>query len=241
MEEQLKGRQNDLHGINRSLRVQTGSPVLTGGMASSEAKTLTARIAGTAGGVVVKNFLADVSTLLESDLIAKGAKKGIAAVDIATPNIESVKRLRALFEAVDPAATNLVDDVLGVTTKTVGKMAGKAFAKGEVKVAAKLGGRYLGAQFAKASGPLNIIGTASMLYDVGKMSAVGVVSAGNFAKEAVKSMQGSMRAPMFGMGYRDNEIAATSRSRGVMAIQNSRLNARSALGSEAGMMAAHFG
>jgi hypothetical protein len=46
---------------------------------------------------------------------------------------------------------------------------------------------------------------------------------------------------MFGMGYNDTEAAATSRARGVMAIQNSRLNARSMLGSEAGMMAAHFG
>jgi hypothetical protein len=46
---------------------------------------------------------------------------------------------------------------------------------------------------------------------------------------------------MFGTGFKDNEVAATSRARGVMAIQNSRLNARSLLGSEASMMAAHFG
>jgi hypothetical protein len=54
-------------------------------------------------------------------------------------------------------------------------------------------------------------------------------------------MQGSMNKPLFGAGFKDNEVAATSRSRGVMAIQNSRLNARSSLGSEGAMMAAHFG
>jgi hypothetical protein len=69
-----------------------------------------------------------------------------------------------------------------------------------------------------------------------------VVKSGiNLAKDAVKSMKGSIDKPSFGMGYKDNEVAATSRARGVMAIQNSRLNARSALGSEGAMMASHFG
>lgn len=54
-------------------------------------------------------------------------------------------------------------------------------------------------------------------------------------------MQGTINKPLFGTGYVDNEVAASSRARGVMAIQNSRLNARSLLGSEASMMAAHFG
>lgn len=63
----------------------------------------------------------------------------------------------------------------------------------------------------------------------------------NFAKEAFISMQGTINKPLFGTGYVDNEVAASSRARGVMAIQNSRLNARSLLGSEASMMAAHFG
>jgi hypothetical protein len=135
-----------------------------------------------------------------------------------------------------------VDDAMdAINSRTVRKAAGSAFQAGERKVALKLASRYAAAQYAKVSGPLNIVGTASVAYDLGKMAATGVVSAGNFAKEAVKSMQGSMRKPLFGMGYQDNEVAATSRSRGVMAIQNSRLNARSMLGAEAGMMAAHFG
>jgi hypothetical protein len=105
------------------------------------------------------------------------------------------------------------------------------------KLATASGARALGL----AIPGLNVIATASMAYDLTKLAATGVVAAGNFAKDAVKSMQGSIHKPLFGMGYQDTEVAATSRARGVMAIQNSRLNARSMLGSEASMMAAHFG
>jgi hypothetical protein len=174
--------------------------------------------------------------------MAKAKAKGVSGKALgARPNRESIKRLRDLFEGAQKGAGSMVDDILGVTTKEVGKMSVTALKSGERKIGAKLATRYAAAQYAKVSGPVNIIGTAAVVYDLGKMAATGVVSAGNFAKEAVKSMQGSMRKPLFGMGYQDNEVAATSRSRGVMAIQNSRLNARSMLGAEAGMMAAHFG
>jgi hypothetical protein len=88
---------------------------------------------------------------------------------------------------------------------------------------------------------LQALGTASLLYDLGKMAGEVVVSGINLAKDAYKSVQGTINKPAFGMGYQDTEAAATSRARGVMAIQNSRLNARSVLGSEGAMMAAHFG
>ena len=106
----------------------------------------------------------------------------------------------------------------------------------------KYGAMALGARAGVMAIPgLNLLATASLVYDLGKMGGEVVKSGINLAKDAVKSMKGSMDKPLFGMGYKDNEVAATSRSRGVMAIQNSRLNARSALGSEAGMMASHFG
>lgn len=76
------------------------------------------------------------------------------------------------------------------------------------------------------------IGTAMLVYDLAKMGGEIVKSGINLARDAEKSLQGSFSKPTFGMGYRDTEAAATSRSRGVMAIQNSRLNARSMLGSE---------
>jgi len=88
---------------------------------------------------------------------------------------------------------------------------------------------------------LNVLATASLAYDLGKMGGEIVKSGINLARDAAKSIQGSIYKPLFGMGYVDTEAAATSRSRGVMAIQNSRLNARSMLGSEAGMMAARYG
>jgi hypothetical protein len=106
----------------------------------------------------------------------------------------------------------------------------------------KQGAMVLGARTAAMAIPgLNLIATASLVYDLGKMGGEVVKSGINLAKDAVKSMKGSIDKPMFGMGYKDNEVAATSRARGVAAIQNSRLNARSALGSEGAMMASHFG
>lgn len=121
-------------------------------------------------------------------------------------------------------------------------MAGEYLAKGGSKmVAAKFAG--MGAM--RAAGglmtPLNVLATGQMIYDIGKGIGKIAVAGQNFAKDALKSMQGTIDKPMFGTGFKDNEVAATSRARGVMAIQNSRLNARSLLGSEASMMAAHFG
>jgi len=104
------------------------------------------------------------------------------------------------------------------------------------------GARVLGARAAALAIPgLQVAAAASLIYDLGRMGGEVIKSGINLARDASVSLQGSINKPMFGMGYRDTELAATSRARGVMAIQNSRLNARSALGSEASMMAAHFG
>ena len=106
----------------------------------------------------------------------------------------------------------------------------------------KSGAKVLGARAAAFAIPgLNVIATAALVYDLGKMAGEVVKSGINLAKDAGKSLQGDINKPLFGMGYKDTEAAATSRSRGVMAIQNSRLNARSMLGSEGAMMAAHYG
>jgi hypothetical protein len=100
----------------------------------------------------------------------------------------------------------------------------------------------MGAKYAALAIPgLNILGAAMLAYDLGNMAGQVFKSGVNLARDAAKSMQGSIHKPLFGMGYKDTEAAATSRQRGVMAIQNSRLNARSMLGSEAGMLSAHFG
>jgi len=104
------------------------------------------------------------------------------------------------------------------------------------------GAKVLGARAAAMAIPgLQFVAAASFVYDLGKMAGEVVKSGINLARDANKSLQGSINKPIFGMGYKDTEAAATSRARGVMAIQNSRLNARSVLGSEAAMMASHFG
>jgi hypothetical protein len=72
---------------------------------------------------------------------------------------------------------------------------------------------------------------------VGRLAGAGIKTAFG----AAQSTLGSINKGVMGMGFKDNAVAATSRQRGVMAIQNSRLNARSALGSEAAMLNAHFG
>jgi hypothetical protein len=123
--------------------------------------------------------------------------------------------------------------------KTYGVRGAAQIARYGGKEGAKLVGTRVGVA---ALGFANPILTAAAVYDISKMAATAVIGGGaRFARDAMKSMQGSINKPAFGMGYVDNEVAATSRARGVAAIQNSRLNARSALGSEAGMMASHFG
>ncbi len=79
-----------------------------------------------------------------------------------------------------------------------------------------------------------------MAYQLAKLGGLAVKAGINFGKDGMKSMQGNMYGGMFGT-YKDDEVRATSRARGVAAIQNSRLNARSLLGSEGAMMASHFG
>ena len=115
-------------------------------------------------------------------------------------------------------------------------------AEGITKLAASGGGRVLASRALGMAIPgLNVLMAAQMAYDIGKMGGEIIKSGINLAKDANRSLQGSIAKPTFGMGYKDTEAAATSRARGVQAIQNSRLNARSALGTEGAMMAAHYG
>lgn len=91
---------------------------------------------------------------------------------------------------------------------------------------------------ARAAGP---IGWMLLAKDIammgGKLAGAGI----DLAMDAGKSLQGSINKPVFGMGFKDNTVAATARQRGVMAISNSRLNMRSTLGSEASFIHARFG
>lgn len=124
-----------------------------------------------------------------------------------------------------------------VGVKALGRL---AMEEGGMKIAAKAGVAMGGQALGMAIPGVNVVMAAWTAYDLTKMGMEAMAGAGTMALEGFKSFQGSLYKPTMGMGYRDSEAAATSRARGVMAIQNSRLNARSILGSEAGAMAAHF-
>lgn len=93
----------------------------------------------------------------------------------------------------------------------------------------------------KAIPYVNVAMWAWTAYDFVKAGAAALKQVPGFVGDAAKSFKGDMARPMFGSGFKDNTVAATSRQRGVTAIQNSRLNARSVLGSEAAPLHAHFG
>jgi hypothetical protein len=148
-------------------------------------------------------------------------------------------------------ASSMADDVVKAR---MGTIATEIMDKGIVKslgvkgsaLAIKHGGARVGMAVAGSAAlaavpGLNLIFAADMAYQLAKLGGLAVKAGINFGKDGMKSMQGNMNSGMFGAGYKDDEVRATSRARGVAAIQNSRLNARSLLGSEGAMMASHFG
>lgn len=124
----------------------------------------------------------------------------------------------------------------GIIKTLGGKGAMQAVGAGGARVGLAVGAEALGMMIPG----LNMILAADMAYNLAKLGGLGIKGAINFGKDAMKSMQGNISGGMFG-SYKDDEVRSTSRARGVMAIQNSQLNARSLLGSEGAMMAAHFG
>lgn len=76
--------------------------------------------------------------------------------------------------------------------------------------------------------------TVGLAKDIGKSTV-------KLAGDAAKSWKGGIDQAPFGAGFKDTTAASTSRSRGVAAIQNSRLNGRSVLGHEAAGLSAMYG
>lgn len=158
-------------------------------------------------------------------------------------------RSKAFRSAATWGAKKFGDDTLGLGFRAAARQTAK---KGVSRAAVGFAGRWAarwGASMA-VGGPANpvvAIGmTAWMAYDLAKLgtglaSDLIIKPAVNTARDASVSLQGQIKKPVMGMGFVDNSVAATSRSRGVAAIQNSRLNARSMLGNEASMMHSHFG
>lgn len=199
----------------------------------------TGRFADFADTAVGKRTVNSFANAMEKTKMARNAAGGLDKLDDAAHAAKSAGAYGAATYADDAT------DVLKAGTKqirtTSGRLAKEAFKAGDRATAAKMGGQYLSTYGKTAGKAFSAYGYATLTYDIGKGIGNMVMGGVNFAKDAMKSMQGTINKPVFGAGFKDNEVAATSRARGVMAIQNSRLNARSMLGSEGGMMAAHFG
>jgi hypothetical protein len=138
------------------------------------------------------------------------------------------------------------EGVAGVRA-AAGKAAEGAAVRGLEGMALKKAGMLGGAEAAAAIGirglgfaipGVNAIMAMWTAYDLAKAFVPRLPT---MAAETYTSYTGWNNRKMFGGGFKMNEASMTSRSRGVMAIQNSRLNARSILGSEAGGMSAYFG
>lgn len=133
-------------------------------------------------------------------------------------------------QAARQAARNLAG-------RGVGRL-GSAVAVRGAGQAAVLAGARVGAM---AVPGLNIAMTAWLAYDLARLAGTAISGIPKFAAEAYKSYAGGLRTGVMEQTYTDNEVNMTSRARGVQAIANSRLNARSVLGHEASAMHRHFG
>jgi hypothetical protein len=195
------------------------------------------RIAASSQGFYSQKFLAYQSrvTIGKSSQQAERVTRGISGVRAGST---------AAVTDLSRAGLDVVDGSLMRGGQTVSARAAIMGAESGARFSAAkvVGARGLGATAGLMGGPLGAAATVAMLgYDLGQLAGAGIKGVINTIGDAAESLQGSMNKPIFGMGFKDTQFAATSRARGVMAIQNSRLNARSAMGSEAGMMAAHFG
>jgi hypothetical protein len=258
-------RNGNLSPLAASLTGQTGAAAVTNGMRR------VAMVEGTRGTYSKKfmqNILTSGGGAEMRTMGAVGRTVGFGVENIAM-NETAEKLIRPLASALDnsPAlmnramgrgvtagshlASSLAPEIVSART---GLMATEIVDKGIIKSlgtrgamqAARAGGARVGlavaGEAALAAIPgVNLIFAADMAFQLAKLAGLGVKAGINLAKDGLKSMQGTMNNDVFGNGYKDNEVAATSRARGVMAIQNSRMNARSLLGSEGAMMAAHFG
>jgi hypothetical protein len=173
-------------------------------------------------------------------IFGEGAKSAVSR--LATGNLTRSATGKLIYAAGEEGVEKVGFAALraGVKEAAVG-----AAEKGAIRAGVEVGGTALLGSIGYAVPVLNVAMAAWTVYDLGK--ALGIIGGGAASKVAQamkdsgKSLMGQINKPVFGMGFVDNEVAFTSRSRGVAAIQNSRLNARSILGSEAGPLAAHFG
>jgi hypothetical protein len=133
----------------------------------------------------------------------------------------------------------------------IGYVAGQMMPSSISKLTAKIGANKFGAMAGKAIGMANPVLAAYFAFkltaDIAEWSTKKILRGANwyFFKMPLQVYQAGtrdLRAPILRSGtYVDTPGAQTNRQRAVLAIQNSRLNARSALGSEGALMHNYFG
>lgn len=253
-------------GAYRSLMGMEGAAPVTNGMrryATTEGmtgkytKSFTQNLLTSGGGIEMRTMNGTVGRTaafgVENIAMTETAEKIIKPLAGALEANEGLVS-RALGRGIS-ASTHLASSLAPeMVSARAGLMATEIVDKGIIKSlgargaaqAVKAGGARVGMAVAgeallAAIPGVNLVFAADMAYNLAKLAGAGVKAGINFGKDGLKSMTGTMNNGLFGNGYKDNEVAATSRARGVSAIQNSRLNARSLLGSEGAMMHAHFG
>lgn len=253
------GAYRSLMGMEGAVPVTNGIRryATTEGMTGKYTKSFTQSILTSGGGVEMRTL---------NGTVGRTAAFGVENIAMTEAAEKMIRPLAGALEA-NPALMNraLGRGVTGGThlasslapemvSARAGLMATQISDQGIIKTlgvkgaaqAAKAGGARVGLAVAGEIGlaaipGVNLVFAADLAYNLAKLAGAGVKAGINFGKDGLKSMTGTMNNGLFGNGYKDNEVAATSRSRGVAAIQNSRLNARSLLGSEGAMMHAHFG
>jgi hypothetical protein len=245
-----------MSSLGLSLTGASGAAAVTNGMRR------VALVEGTRG-TYSKRFMQNILTsgggaeMRTMGAVGRTVSFGAGSIEMNEVSEKLIKSVSAGIEknaAFRMTASNALGRAIPMTELGTGRMATEIVDKGIIKSlgtrgalqAARAGGARVGlavaGEAALAAIPgVNLIFAADMAFQLAKLAGLGVKAGINLAKDGLKSMQGTMNNDVFGNGYKDNEVAATSRARGVMAIQNSRMNARSLLGSEGAMMAAHFG
>lgn len=230
-------------------RYAGGGSSMMGGATSRQAAQHNI-LAGTTGRA--SQYAAGMASVFtEGGLGSRFDRKLMFSPDVSARGVQNIQRGRqwALgagreigLEVGEGAAQWSTRRIAGGGVKT----AGRALAAGNIgkagTAAAKMTGLLGGKAVMFLGGPIGIAAaTAWTVYDVARLTTKAAGYAARTAAAGVRSFQGGLNTGIMDQNFQNTTAGMTSRARGVQAIQNSRLNARSVLGSEAGYMASHFG
>lgn len=178
--------------------------------------------------------------------LGRGNIQGIAGVAKSEGGLASEAALKGAAkyaEHIAPLAEKMVSKGLIEEGGKIGIKAGLSELSGlGIKEGATAGMALVGGELAVGLADIwNPIGWVLTAASIAQIGTAAVGAGAKLTAQAYASQMKGLNRPLYGGVFKDTEASATSRQRGVMAIQNSRLNARSILGNEASGMYAHFG